>query len=86
MKVMTTRRKNVTVKGQEFEEFERVVYPGSTFCEDRVVRREVRAGIGKALAAFNGLKKLWNNVGVTRKIKLQLFNALVMVVSLYYSE
>ena len=47
---------------------------------------DVRASIGKPLGSFNGLKNVWNSTGITRKTKLQLFNALVKTVLLYRCE
>ena len=86
MKLMTTDERTVTVDGHQLENVDRFVYLGSTLCEDGDVRREVRARIGKASAAFNGLKNVWNSTGITRKTKLQLFNAIVMTVLLYCCE
>ena len=63
--------------------YDRFVYFGSTLCEDGDVRREVRGRIGKVSAAFIGLNKVRNSVGITLKTKLQLFNAIVMTVFLY---
>ena len=65
---------------------DRFVYLGSTLCEDGNIRRDIRARIGKASAAFEGLKNVWNSTSITRKIELQLFNALVMAVVLYCCE
>ena len=86
MKLMTTDERSVAVEGQELGNVDRFVYLGSTLCEDGDVRREVRSRIGKASAAFNGLKNVWNSTGYTRKTKLQLFNAIVMAVLLYCCE
>ena len=86
MKLMTADGRGVTVDGQELENVDSFVYLGSTLCEDGDVRKEVRARIGKASAAFNGLKNVWSSTGITRKTKLQLFNAIVMAVLLYCCE
>ena len=86
MKLMTTDERSVAVEGQELENVDRFDYLGSTLCEGGDVRREVRSRIGKALAAFNQLKNVWNSTGYTRKTKLQLFNGFVMAVLLYCCE
>ena len=78
MKLIVNDERNIAVDKQELERVDRFVYLGSTMCEDGDVRREVRARIGKASAAFNGLRNVWNSTGITRRTKLQLFNAIVM--------
>ena len=76
----------VPVDGRELGNGDRFVYLGSTLCEDGDVRREVGARIGKASAAFNGLRSVWSSSDITRKTKLQLFNAIVMAVLMYGCE
>ena len=53
MKIMMTDGRSVPIDGRELENVDKFVYLGSTLCEDGDVRKEVRARIGKASAAFN---------------------------------
>ena len=86
MKLMTAEGMNVAVDDQELENAESFVYLASTLCEDGEVRREVGARIGKASANLNGLRNVWSSTGITRKTKLQLFNAIVKAMLLFCCE
>ena len=86
MKLMTTDGRSVPVDGRELENVDKFVYLGSTNCEDGDVQRKVRARKGKASAAFDGLRNIWNITSITRKTGLQLFNATVITVLLYCCE
>ena len=67
MKLMMTDGRSVPIDGRELENVDKFVYLGSTLCEDGDVQKEVRARIGKASAAFNGLKNVWKSSDITRK-------------------
>ena len=86
MKLMLSDGRSVSVDGQELENVDRFVYLGSTLCENGDIRKEVGVRIGKASAAFNGLKNVWSSSDISRKTKLQLFNAIVMAVLTYCCE
>ena len=83
---MTVVGRNVAVDDHESENADNFVYLGSTLFEDGDLRREARTRIGKASAALNGLRNVWGSTDITRKTKLQLFNAIVMAVLLYCCE
>ena len=76
----------VTIDGRPIDEVEDFCYLGSTLTADSSCDKEIRIRIGKANAAFGKLEKIWKNNGCSVKIKIRLYEAVVMSTLLYGAE
>jgi len=55
-----------------------LLYLGSTLTADSSCDKEIRIRIGKANAAFGRLEKIWKSNGCSVKIKIRLYEAVVL--------
>lgn len=61
-------------------------YLGSTLSADSRCDKEIKSRIGKANAAFGRLEKVWKSNGCSLKIKIRLYEAIVLSTLLYGAE
>ena len=76
----------VEVEGRNLEDVDCFTYLGSEIKKDGDIRRDVNVRIGKAGTVFRSLNKLWSNGGVSVRLKIRLFNSLIVPVLLYGAE
>ena len=76
----------ILIGNREVEVVDGFCYLGSLMTTDGSCDREVKARIGRANAAFGTLEKIWKTNGCSLRIKLRLYEAIVLSTLLYGSE
>ena len=74
------------VEGKPVEEVSEFCYLGSVIAEDGSCAKGIRIRLGKANSTFGRLLNIWKNKGLATKIKIRLYEALVMSTLLYGAE
>ena len=77
---------NIEVDGEKVEKVCDFVYLGSCLEDSGAVEKDVRTRIGKAGATFQKMKNVWRASKLTLKIKLRMYNAIILPTVLYGSE
>jgi hypothetical protein len=84
-KVMTISKEQqdlqTTVRGNKLEQVKEFVYLGGQISQDGRCESDIKRRIGLTWAVFNKLTNIWN-----LKIKLQVFESMVILVLMYDSE
>ncbi|VDP71142.1 unnamed protein product [Schistosoma curassoni] len=76
----------ITIDGEDLEDVKTSTYLGSIIDEHGGSDANVKAGIGKARAAYLQLRKIWNSKQLSTKTKVRIFNTNVNTVLLYGAE
>ena len=76
----------VKVEGKPVEEVSEFCYLGSVIAGDGSCDKDIRTRLGKANSTFGRLLNIWKNKSLAIKIKIQLYEALVMSTLLYGAE
>ena len=78
---------NLQLRQETIENVQNFIYLGSCVTSDGHVNLEVNQRISKASKAFEKLKRpLWSRKDISTKIKMKVFNSVVMNILLYGSE
>ena len=77
---------DILLEGEALENVDHFSYLGSELNTNGDIRRELNIRIGKAGITFKRLQKVWSNTGISTRLKIRLFNSLVLPVLLYGSE
>jgi hypothetical protein len=89
-KIMTVGNWTSTVKikvgSQEVEECQEFCYLGSTINNDGGCDREIVVRLGKANSTFGRLGRIWASRKISTRVKVRLYNSLVLAVLLYGAE
>jgi exonuclease III len=91
-KVMTISKEpqdlglQITVKGNKLEQVKEFVYLGGQISQDGRCESDIKRRIGLTWAVFNKLSNIWNCHNLTLKIKMQVFEAMVVPVLMHGSE
>jgi hypothetical protein len=72
--------------GKPVEEVNEFCYLGSVIARDGSCDKDIRTRLGKANSCFGRLLNIWRNKGLSIKIKIRLYEALVMSTLLYGAE
>jgi hypothetical protein len=72
--------------GKPVEEVNEFCYLGSVIARDGSCDKDIRTQLGKANSCFGRLLNIWRNKGLSIKIKIRLYEALVMSTLLYGAE
>ena len=75
----------VTINGEDVEQVEEFTYLGGVVTEDGRSTKDIKRRIGLASAAFGQLTKMWKS-DISLKIKLKLYETLVVPVLMYGAE
>jgi hypothetical protein len=77
----------ITIDGYKLEVVENFTYLGSTISSSLSIDAEVNGRIAKAAAVMARLnQRVWNNLNLTEKTKLRVYQACVLSTLLYSSE
>ena len=68
------------------EEVSEFCYLGSVIAKDGSCDRDIKIRLGKANSAFGRLNSIWRNKRLNCRIKIRLYEALVMSILLYGAE
>jgi len=84
-KILTTTvwndRRDIQATGSDIEKVDDFCYLGSYSCE-----KDVRVRIGKATAVFGIMRKIWKNKSISLKVKMRLYEVIVLSTLLYSAE
>ena len=83
MKIRTDDASIIVIEDESIQEVKKYVYLGCEVRKDGDVRKEMGIRIGKAGAEFRNIDKIWNDIEVSLRTKLNLFNSIVLSVLLY---
>src|SRR3984885_2110199 len=76
----------IMIENKEIEVVDTFCYLGSSMKADSSCDEEIRVRIGKANTAFGRLEKIWKTSGLSIKIKIRLYEAVVVSTLLYGAE
>ena len=77
-KIMTDDAREVHIEKAAFREVDEFVYLGCKLRKGGDNRNEINIRIGKPGAALRGLSKIWNEIGISLRTMLNLFNIIVI--------
>ena len=72
--------------GKQVEKVEEFCYLGSMITSDSKADRDIKIRLGKAHATFTWLDNIWRSKSLNLKIKIRLYESLVMSTLLYGAE
>jgi hypothetical protein len=76
----------IMVDGKQVEEVDEFCYLGSVISGDTSCDKDIRTRLGKANATFTRLNTIWRNKSLDCKIKIRLYDSLVLSALLYGAE
>ena len=76
----------VNVGQQRLEEVDRFTYLGSSLANDGNVDHDIKCRLGKASAAYQRLRPIWNSSTLALPLKIRLFNSIVIPTAIYACE
>ncbi|CAI5689735.1 unnamed protein product [Oreochromis niloticus] len=79
-------QRGIYIGTQQLEEVEKFTYLGSVISHDGDAAVDAKCRIGKAAAVFWRMNKIWSSPTISLKIKLRLFNSIVIPTAIYASE
>jgi len=85
----SVRRKRIKVEkigAEAVEDVDSFIYLGSTLAVNGGTDDDVRRRIGKAAAVFQRLASIWRSSRISERIKLCLYNLIVLPTALYTCE
>lgn len=86
MKIQKCKPDAIKIKDNCLEEKEQFTYLGSVVTTDGGTDDDVNSRLGKARAAFNILRPVWNSRSISQNTKIRIFNSNVKSVLLYGCE
>ena len=76
----------IIVNGIPVENVNRFTYLGSKLSSDGQVEADINTRMGLASATFMKMHSIWRSSNIKRKLKIKLFQALILPICLYASE
>jgi len=77
---------NITAGGKQVESVEEFCYLGSVISDNGSCDKDIKTRLGKANSVFGRLNNIWKNKTLSTKIKIRLYESLVMSTLLYAAE
>eukprot|EP00057_Strongylocentrotus_purpuratus_P023161 XP_011677635.1 PREDICTED: uncharacterized protein LOC105444715 [Strongylocentrotus purpuratus] len=77
---------NINVGGEQLKQVDKFTYLGGTISQTGSCSEEVKHRIGKAIGAFQALKKIWASQDIRCSTKVDLYKVLVLSILLYGAE
>ena len=84
--IQTQNSNPINVNGQLIEDVSHYVYLGSVLTIDGGAESDEINRIRKAASVFRRMNNIWSNSSINLKIKLRLYNSIVLPTVLYASE
>jgi len=89
-KILTTTvwndRTDIQATCSDIEKVDDFCYLGSYISHNGSCEKDVRVRIGKATAVFGKMRKIWKNKCINLKVKMRLYEAIVLSTLLYNAE
>ena len=76
----------ICINNHPVEEVESFAYLGSVITSDGGANVDIKVHIGKAATIFRQMGRIWNTSSIDQRIKMQLYNTIVLPTALYASE
>ena len=86
MRIMTSNNSRISVQNKKIEDVNEFVYLGSVISIEGGADEDIKRRLGKGMGVFRKLQKIWSLTSIRLKIKLQLYNSIVLPTALYASE
>ncbi|XP_073811842.1 uncharacterized protein [Musca autumnalis] len=80
MRINTSTSATLNIEGEQIEEVDKFCYLGSMLSKNGGSEEVIQMRINKARVAFLSLHKVWRSSRITRRTKMQIFNASIMSV------
>ena len=77
---------NIITDQHPVEEVEHFMYLGSIISNSGDTEKDVNCRIGKASSVFQKMNDVWTTTAINIKLKLQLYNSLIVPIVTYASE
>lgn len=77
---------NINGGGEQLKQVDKFTYLGGTISQTGSCTEEVQHRIGKAIGAFQALKKIWASKDIRCSTKVELYKVLVLSILLYGAE
>ena len=79
-------RTDIEAAGSDTEKVDDFRYLGSYISHNGSCEKDVRVRIGKATAVFGKMRKIWKNKCISLKVKIRLYEAIILSTLLYSTE
>jgi len=79
-------RTDIQVTVSDIEKVDDFCYLGSYISHNGSCEKDVRVRIGKATAVFGKMRKIWKNKCISLKVKMSLYEAIVLSTLLYSAK
>ena len=81
-----TPAQGIVVGSHQLDEVDKFTYLGSVMTQSGDAETDIRCRLVKAAAVFRRLNKIWSSSTISLKIKLRLFNSIVVPTAIYACE
>ena len=79
-------RTDIQAAGSDIEKVDDFFYLGSYISHNGSCEKDVRVRIGKVTAVFGKMRKIWKNKCISLKVKLRLYEAIILSTLLYSAD
>ena len=79
-------RSDIQAAGSDTEKVDDFCYLGSYMSYNGSCEKDVRVRIGKATSVFGKMKRTWKNKCISLKVKMRLYEAIILSTLLYSAE
>jgi len=86
MHVMSRDNNTLSIQNHQIEDVDEFTYLGSVITTGGGADQDIKQRLGKAMGVFRKLQRIWSMTSISRRIKLQLYNTIVLPTALYASE
>ena len=82
MQIMDTSNNRLSIQNKQIEDVDAFAYLGSVVSTEGGAEEDIQRRIGRAMGVFKILQKIWSLTSISVKIKLQLYNTIVLPTAL----
>ena len=86
MQIMETSNNRLWIQNKPIEDVNAFAYHGSIVSTEGGTKEDIKRTLGKAMGFFRKLQKIWSLISISMRIKLQLYNTIVLPTALYASK
>ena len=86
MQIMDTSNNRLSIQNKQIEDVDAFAYLGSVVSTEGGAEEDIKRRLGKAMWVFQKFQKIWSLPSISMKIKLHLYNTIVVPEALYASE
>ena len=86
MQIMETSNNRPSIQNKQIEDVDAFSYLGNVVSTEGGTKEDIKRRLGKAMGFFRKLQKIWSLISISMRIKLQLYNTIVLPTALYASK